>query len=428
MATTSSSEKLKVLETWIEGFVITPMASVGILLNIFGLVLLLTERRREKMFNLLLSTLLIFDTLFLCFNLIKSVATNLIVIPDNYLPSYYLILKFIVYPGSRFSLMSSIFMTLALSHSRFRAVNKPIQHRNSLKSARNRIKYLLTYIIPILTASIILTIPCFWESAIEKHENTTKPAALIPSKFRQNPYYSIFYVGVLHLGLLGIAPFAMLVFITIKISKGINQNSYDITRLTSSQRRNVRIFNQKRNRTLVVNLIAVFFLIFHLLRLGLTSVEFIIQIKLNNNNSSAIVYEMGCEFPFFLNLLTSISELLLVINSSVNAIIYQGVCLFSPSPLQHKRSGYTSSITSSPKKRRHISRLSEKRISKELINDKICCKMCNVSYNNCQNMWTRETCKYSEKRREKGLMKINVSSKSFKAPKFQVIKHGTEYV
>ena len=108
MATTSSSEKLKVLETWIEGFVITPMASVGILLNIFGLVLLLTERRREKMFNLLLSTLLIFDTLFLCFNLIKSVATNLIVIPDNYLPSYYLILKFIVYPGSRFSLMSSI--------------------------------------------------------------------------------------------------------------------------------------------------------------------------------------------------------------------------------------------------------------------------------------------------------------------------------
>ena len=315
------------------------------------------------MFSLLLSALYMFDTFFLCFNLIKSIESHYDVIPAEYLSSY----SILVYPGTRFSLMASIFMTVALSHSRLRAVRRPIQTRNLLKSKMNRIQYLLQYIIPILILSTVLTIPCFWEYEIKHDVNVTKGAILVPSSFRQNPYYSAFYIGVLDLGFLGMAPFVSLVYTTIRISKGINQNSIRTTvlKLTESKRREIKIFNRKRNRTLTVNVIGVLFLIFHSLRLGLTIVEFVLQKYASNKYTG--IYELGCNVPIWLHLLTSTSELLLVLNSSVNTIIYQGVKVFyssSSKPIQRCCSSTTKSTQSPPQ----LNRIDEKIIATKLRN------------------------------------------------------------
>jgi len=340
---------------------IPAVASCGIILNVLGFILLFIERKRENMFNLLLSALYMFDTFFLCFTLIKSIASNYDVIPDEYLSLY----SSLVYPGTRFSLMASIFMTVALSHSRLRAVSKPIQNRNLLKSKINRIKYLLQYIIPILIFSTILTIPCFWEYEIIHDVNATKRAILVPSSFRQNPYYSAFYIGVLDLGFLGMAPFVLLVYTTIKISKGTRNNSItkSVISLPDSKRREIKIFNQKRNRALTVNLIAVIFLIFHSLRQGLTIAEFVLQTHALNKDTG--IYELGCNVPIWLNLLTSISELLLVLNSSVNTIIYQGVKgFYSSSSKTIQRC--CSSTTKSSQGRQHLNRIDEKTIATEL--------------------------------------------------------------
>ena len=62
---------------FIEGYGITTVASIGMLLNLIGMALFITEKK-QNVFNLLLSSLLIFDTLFLGFNLIKSVESELI--------------------------------------------------------------------------------------------------------------------------------------------------------------------------------------------------------------------------------------------------------------------------------------------------------------------------------------------------------------
>ena len=329
------SETLSTLALMFDGYGITCLAACGIILNILGLILLFGKSKRKKMFNLLLSALLLFDTLFLTFNLLKSVANHFIVIPSKYLVVYWLF----VYPGSRFSLVSSILMTIALSHTRFRAVSKPIHHLNLLKSPKDRLKYLLTYIIPIIISAIILTIPSFWEIEISNKGSNTTQAKMVPTDFRQNPYYSMFYVGILCLVLLGIFPFTCLVYFTYKISTAVSKNSLIAEQLNESQKKDIKIFNQKlsKNRALVANLIAVFFLTFHALRLSLTVVELIGQLGLNKNT---ITFGMGCEFSFWINVLTSISELLLVINSSINVIIYQSVNIFRPSPIIRHQSNF----------------------------------------------------------------------------------------
>ena len=211
-------------------------------------------------------------------------------------------------------------MTVALSHSRFKAVINPICNRISLTSTKDRIKYLFEYTITILVISVALTIPCLWEYDIKFNDNS---AVLRPSSYRLSPYYTVFYVGVLSLGILGIAPFGLLVYFTAKISKAISQSSIDVSNPSPSQQQEIYIFNQGQRRTLVIKLISVFFLGFHALRLGLTFAELVIQVNMLNNKST--IYDIECDVQFWLNLLSPISGLLLVINSSINVIIYMKV-------------------------------------------------------------------------------------------------------
>ena len=379
----------------------------------------LIMERKDKMFNLLLAALLIFDTLFLGFNLIKSVGTHFVIIPANHLKSY----SIIVYPGSRFSHISSIFMTVALSHSRFKAVNKPILHRSFLKSKSDRIKYLLRYIIPILISSLVLTIPCFWEYDIKINRSISNHTAkLMPSKFRQNPYYSMFYVGILGLGLLGVLPFALLVYYTIKMSKAIVRNSLTLKNLTNAQKKDIKIFNQKNNHTLVVNLIVVFFLIFHSLRLGLTIIEFIIQFYSLNKKTS--VPEMGRNVPLWLNLFSSISELLLMFNSSINTLIYKGVNgVCARSSVVGSKCYSNTASSGSRKKLQPISRQSEKLISRNLTTP-------NGEESNVKpsEQLTRERQRYNELAHTDFSINTKTTSNLDVEIKFDVIKCGGEFV
>ena len=227
----------------------------------------------------------------------------------------------ILYPGLRFYLISSIYNTVALSHSRFCATNNPIIHRNTMNSPSDRMKYFRRYIIPIAIFAAIIAIPAIWEHEITNTLNNATGPYIIASGLRQNPYYSMFYVGFLSLGLNGILPFSLLVYFTITITRGIHRNEYRAPSRTNPRERVNIVFNQTRDPTLVVNLIILLFLVFHSLRLGLTVVEFSMQLyKLKNK-----VYAIGCNGAFWLNILSAISDLFLCVNSSINTIIYNVV-------------------------------------------------------------------------------------------------------
>ena len=149
----NSSKLLSYLLLILDGYCLTAIASVGITLNTIGLIHLLTKGRKEKMFNLLLSALLVFDTLFLVCSLIISIGTNFISIPKEFFRVYYLV----AYPGLRCSLISSIFMTILLTYSRYRAVSKPIHYRNALLLKKDRIETLFKYVSTVLFIAILLT-------------------------------------------------------------------------------------------------------------------------------------------------------------------------------------------------------------------------------------------------------------------------------
>ena len=100
-------------------------------------------------------------------------------------------------------------MTVAISHSRFKAVENPIVHRNLLITKRARAKYLLRYIFSILAISIAFTVPSFWEYEVKHYEDET---VLEPTNFRLHPYYTIFYVAILSIGIVGIVPLVSIVY------------------------------------------------------------------------------------------------------------------------------------------------------------------------------------------------------------------------
>ena len=135
--------------------------------------------------------------------------------------------------------------------------------------------------------------------------------------------------------------------------------------LTIAQKKDIKIFNQKNNQNLVVKLIVVIFLIFHSLRLGLTIVEFNIQVYSLNKNIS--IHEIGRNIPQWFNLLSSISELLLMFNSSVSTVIYKGVNgLCARSSVADTKPYINTTNFESRKKIPTISKQTEKLISNNL--------------------------------------------------------------
>ena len=317
------------------------MACIGLVTNILGIISL-SRCKTKTMFSLLLSAVLVFDAMYLFCSLLNSVKSRFVSLPIIILR----LCSVLVYPGLRFSLISSIYTTVALSHSRFSAVNNPVVHRNAMSSQGYRTKYFCKYLFAIIVLSVIVTLPCFWEFEIKNVlSNTTNPT-LEPSNMRQSPYYSIFYVGILSLGVNGLFPFLSLVYFTIHIARGIRRNSMSLTGPRNTGQSNIRISSNRNRPSMVVNLISVLFLTFHSLRQGMTIAEFVIQAKKLNNDQ----YEVGCESLFWLNVFASISDFLLVVNSSVNTIVYK-VVFWKYSPTEERSTQVISTQRTSTRRR-----------------------------------------------------------------------------
>ena len=102
---------------------------------------------------------------------------------------YYLILC----PLTRFSICSSMFMTVTLTFSRAKAVEKPLQNRNSIYSQSERIKRLCKHVLPSFVASIFLTIPWYWEFDVQYNFKTASGTPiLLASDLRLDPMQNNF--------------------------------------------------------------------------------------------------------------------------------------------------------------------------------------------------------------------------------------------
>ena len=91
------------------------------------------------------------------------------------------------------------------------AIRKPFQHNNAILSWKDRRNFWLKYIIPIFISSLILTLPLFFEIADTPLETDRAKGGVKPTNLRLHPIYSLLYVGVLNLGVLGFIPIGYLI-------------------------------------------------------------------------------------------------------------------------------------------------------------------------------------------------------------------------
>ena len=113
------------LDLVVDGYTILISATIGIILNITGICVLLRKSGLTTLFNLLLSSIVAFDSIYLVFKIFASLQDYILPFSTNYLGWHYLVRK----SGERFTFISSVLLLIALGHSRYDAVRNPFKQR-----------------------------------------------------------------------------------------------------------------------------------------------------------------------------------------------------------------------------------------------------------------------------------------------------------
>ena len=164
-----------------------------------------------------------------------------------------------------------------------------------------------------------LTHYCFFHSTTKNessNEENTIPRMSITA-MRKNPYYSIYYICLCRLIVLGVIPFSLLAFYNCAIYKRLSQPSKMIEENFPTRIRR----NQENDLAKVLFAIVALCVVCHTLRFFLNFYE---MIWINNILSCMQAGER--DFPAWSHIVQEFSRLLLVLNSSVNIVIY---CCFN---------------------------------------------------------------------------------------------------
>ena len=301
---------------------------------VIGICDLLQKKNRQRFFNLLLASLLVFDFILLLSYLINSIVIYFVAIPIEYFNFYPLV----VCSSLRFSLTCVIFMTVALSYSRSKAVERPFEARmNAMESHSEKLFRFSKLIIPVLLVSIILTIPWFFEYKVSETEiSVSGQPELVPSDFRWNPLYSLTFIATYSLLILALIPTISLILLSCKIYSAIQKSYKNIARRNQTDSHS-RIFNNKCLDSKTILAISILFLISSIPRILSTTFELVVQIILLSKQSDLIIL-IGCNTntSYWTALLINLDKLFAVVNSSIHLFLYKGMPVIkSNSLLRH---------------------------------------------------------------------------------------------
>ena len=309
----STTNYLSLFHLVIDGYAVSSLAVIGLVLNIIGVCILSTGQRREKIINLLVASLLAFDAIYLLSKMLKSLALWLISIPRAYFKAYMIIVVYVL----RYSMIASILMLVTISRARLCAIKKPLQH-NPL-SWQGRRNYCFRYWIRVIISSMVLTIPFYYEIGYEQWETDDPNLAFTATNSRLHPVFLLLYIGFLNLGILGLIPLVYLANLNHHIRRELKKEKEQDERLGSrrSDSSNNEESNEDRNTRGLLGVI-VSFIVFHSFRVMIAIGEIDLLLFYNNTTD----FQNGSSVPTWLAICLSINDLLLVINASINAVIY----------------------------------------------------------------------------------------------------------
>ena len=165
--TEDDRELVKSFEYWIGGVAVCCLSIPGMLLNLIAIYLLSTRVSIQTTFNSLLISLFTMDSFYLLFETLETFRTKF----QMESKIHTILLPKLTYPLIFVTLSASIFMTVAVAHERYVAIKKPIQHRQSMRSAKFQRKKSSVYILIVTLLAFGFNVPKFLEVELEWRNN-----------------------------------------------------------------------------------------------------------------------------------------------------------------------------------------------------------------------------------------------------------------
>jgi len=271
------------VEFWIVGVLITTLSIVGILGNIFSILVLRKGylSNFSETFVYLVRWLAFIDSLFLVTCLLLFCIP---VLSHHYKTWIFPYILPSCLPISSICFTASLYCLVALSFERYFAITNSSQvNKGSF----------FGYILPVLTFSICFNFPKFFEYSTKISRNN-RPPQVYATEFRESSDYTYYILGS-GLFFLGILPFAILIFLNLKIIEGIKKN-------TAAQKLSMNLF-----------------------LFGLVGVQLISNTPRNILNVSEIcLHWLGSDMTGFqeFSWVVDLSHLLLALSASSNVLVF----------------------------------------------------------------------------------------------------------
>lgn len=335
---------------WVDGVAVCVVAIIGLIANFLSALILAKEDMRNS-FNFLLIALFCMDSIYLFASILESFRKGFSMTHFVYV----ILFPYLFYPLLSIAVTGSVFMTVAIAFERYIAVHYPIDYSQAINSPEACRRRLLKYVGPVVIVSILINIPKFLESEVNVDHivDDTHPSVIKfdngsytfnnsynleelrdsiytvthtigVTTLRRDPYYIMYYNNWTRLILVCILPTILLMYFNYKIYQDVKhrnrrQMSMSRSSVTATSTHQARR-KQEDNLAVVFMGIVLVFLLCHTPRNLLSVAEmFMIHKVLACQN-------IGMRgFPVW-SLITAIfSQLLLVVNSSTNMILY--ICL-----------------------------------------------------------------------------------------------------
>ena len=297
----------------INAYAIPITSIIGFIISNYGIYYMSSGSRRGKVYNLLLSTLFLCDSMFLLFEFLRGIKYHIEFTFSKYFEAY----QTIVTSGIMCFIMSSNFMLAALSHSRLCAIRKPFKYNSGILPWKERNKIWGKYCSAVFMSSIILTLPIVLQFEFSIEDDTKTNQVIEPSSMRLNIIYSILYIGVLNLAILGIIP-TLLIFLANRIRNELQKNSEFRAHFSAQQDHHKRSLKEiKTSKPLIIGIIL--FVTVHTIRIATTFAEFW---TLSNSNKDEEGLNSSYGVPSWISIIASMSELCLVTYSSIRVVIH----------------------------------------------------------------------------------------------------------
>ena len=139
--------------------IVIGLSITGVIMNLSGVYILSTRKSMKNTFNQLMVSLYCIDSLFLVAYAYLSLTLSYIKVQH---PAVAIISRFIKLFYS-FAFNCSIFLTVAISHERYIAMQYPLIHSAIMSTGQNRRLRLLKYILLITIFALILIVPEYLE-------------------------------------------------------------------------------------------------------------------------------------------------------------------------------------------------------------------------------------------------------------------------